>query len=40
MHIAECSYIETIEKGLTLTCTCDDAEIESPVDAFNAKVLK
>jgi hypothetical protein len=40
MDIVECNYIETIEEGLTLTCTCDEPEIELAADAFNAKVIK
>jgi hypothetical protein len=40
MNIVESNYIEMIANELTLTCTCDDAEIELAQRAFNAKVIK
>lgn len=38
--IASCNYLEMNAKELTLTCDCDDAEIELAERAFNAKVIK
>lgn len=40
MHIVESSYIEMIAEDLTVTCTCDDAEIELAEKAFHATVIK
>jgi hypothetical protein len=38
-QIVECSYIEMIEESLTLTCNCEEAEIELAERGFGATVI-
>jgi hypothetical protein len=40
MNLVESNYIEMIAQELTLTCTCEDTEIELAQRAFNAKIIK
>jgi hypothetical protein len=38
--IVDSNYIEMIAQQLTLTCTCEDTEIELAQKAFNATIIK
>jgi hypothetical protein len=40
MNIVESDYIEMIAQELTLTCNCEDTEIELAQKAFNATIIK
>lgn len=37
--IVSCSYLEMNVKELTLTCDCEDVEVELAEKGFNAKVI-
>jgi hypothetical protein len=39
VQIVSCTYLEIDLKALTLSCDCDDKEVELAQNAFSAKLL-